>query len=109
MSARLKVEQPVPAPGGWCIDEDTRHGVVARRNALLALWAGRLIGLKGAELEGYAEEVHRSDFLVQGDADVVLKVTADLHLAGLPVPPSAVRRRLQDCHRQAWQQVLSTD
>jgi hypothetical protein len=93
----------------WCIDEDTRHAVLARRNALLGLWAGRLMGLAGPELERYAGQVHEADFLVQGDSDVVLKVTADLHLAGLPVPPTAVRKRLQECHKQAWVQASATD
>lgn len=93
----------------WCIDEDTRHDVNARRNALLGLWAGRLMGLAGPELERYAAQVHQADYLVQGDSDVVLKVTADLHLAGLPVPPTAVRKRLQECHKQAWLQVAATD
>ena len=29
----------------WCLDIDTRDCVIARRNVLTGLWAGRLLGL----------------------------------------------------------------
>ena len=42
--------------------QDTRDSVIARRNVLAGLWAGRLLGLSNADLSSYATEVHRADF-----------------------------------------------
>jgi hypothetical protein len=81
---------------------------VARRNVLAALWAGQLMGLAGAALTAYAVEVHRADFDRPGDGDVV-KITADLHRAGLPVRASNVRAQLNAFHREALLQTHATD
>ena len=84
-----KHAQPATTPGetvGWCPDADTRDNVIARRNVLAALWAGRLIGLSGPALAGYAVEVHVADHVVSGDADVVGKIAGDLSFVGLPIP-----------------------
>ena len=67
----------------WCIEDDTRDYVIARRNVLAGLWAGRLLGLSNAELTAYAVEVHMADFKVEGDTDIVLKVANDLSDGGL--------------------------
>ena len=44
----------------WCLDNDTRDSVIARRNVLAGLWAGRLLGLSNADLSSYATDVHRA-------------------------------------------------
>jgi hypothetical protein len=94
---------------GWCPEDDTRDNVVARRNVLMALWAGRLIGLSGPALTAYAVQVHLADFQASGDHDVADKVTADLHRAGVPARPSQVRMRLNAFHREALIQTCVTD
>src|SRR3712207_483048 len=68
----------------WCIDSDTRDNVIARRNVLAGLWAGRLLGLADADLTAYAVEVHLADFEIDGDADIVRKMTEDLSGGGVP-------------------------
>jgi hypothetical protein len=93
----------------WCIDEDTRHAVVARRNVLAALWAGSLMGMHGRALEQYAREVHSADFEVPGDSDVVAKLSRDLVAAGLSGEAVAVRDRLADFLKQAWRECSATD
>jgi hypothetical protein len=100
---------PTPTLVSWCIDDDTRHNVVARRNVLAAFWAGRLMGLSGAALSGYAAEVHFSDFIEGGDADIVDKITKDLHRSGLAIAVCEVRALLSACHREALQQTHVTD
>ena len=77
----------------WCIDADTRDAVVARRNVLAGLWAGRLLGLADAALTAYAAVVHRADFQTEGDGDIVLKVAGDLSAAGLATGERARRGR----------------
>jgi hypothetical protein len=93
----------------WCIEEDTRHAVIARRNVLAALWAGRLIGKHGAALEAYAREVHSADYEVPGDSDVVAKLRHDLIAAGLHQEAAAVRARLAAFQKQAWRENAATD
>jgi hypothetical protein len=106
----LEARTAIPSPlAGWCPEDDTRDNVVARRNVLAALWAGQLMGLEGAALTAYAVEVHVSDFSAPGDADVLAKLAADLHRAGLPVRPTELRAKLSAFHREALLQTQSTD
>jgi hypothetical protein len=93
----------------WCIDNDTRDNVIARRNVLAGLWAGRLLGLSNAELTAYAVEVHMSDFETEGDADIVLKVTNDLSVGGAARSEKQVRDKLRGFHLEAFRQAGATD
>lgn len=94
---------------GWCPDEDTRHNVRARRNVLLALWAGKLMGFSADRLSAYAVDVHLADFEAVGDSDVVAKVTADLQRAGLSLEQADVTFSLGAFHRDALVQTHVTD
>ncbi|WP_293865750.1 ATPase inhibitor subunit zeta [uncultured Alsobacter sp.] len=112
MQSETKIPEsktPPPPLAGWCPEDDTRDNVVARRNVLAALWAGQLMGLEGAALTAYAVEVHLADFTAPGDADVLDKLVADLHRAGLPARPSEIRARLSAFHREALLQTHATD
>lgn len=93
----------------WCIDQDTRDNVIARRNVLAALWAGQLMRLSGDQLTRYAAQVHFADYAVAGDEDVVLKLVLDLDAAGISVPMETVRRTLASCHRRALLESGVTD
>jgi hypothetical protein len=93
----------------WCMDEDTRDSAVARRNVLAALWAGRLMRLKGEALSSYAAQVHFADFAVAGDEDIVSKLVLDLDAYGISVPTQTVRDLLATCHRQALSEQAVTD
>ena len=96
-------------PANWCVESDTMHNVIARRNALMALWAGRLLGLQGPEMAHYAGSVHFSDYQVDGDADIVSKVCGDLVANGLQITEADVRRKLSEFHKEAWRQSSATD
>jgi hypothetical protein len=93
----------------WCIEEDTRHAVIARRNVLAALWAGNLLGKRGKDLESYAREVHNADYDVPGDSDVVAKLHHDLTAAGFHKEAATVRSRLAGFQKQAWRENVATD
>lgn len=49
------------ADASWCIDVGTTDSVIARRNVLLGLWAGQMIGLKDEALTRYARETVLAD------------------------------------------------
>ena len=93
----------------WCLDADTRDSVIARRNVLAGLWAGRLLGLSNTDLSSYATEVHQADFEVDGDDDIVGKIARDLSVRGLPFSERQVRDKLRAYHREAFRQVAVTD
>ncbi len=93
----------------WCIELETRHAIIARRNVLAALWAGNLMGKRGEELERYAREVHRADYEVPGDADIVAKLNDDLTAAGFEDEAASVRSRLAGFQKQAWRDSVVTD
>nr|AGS49885.1 hypothetical protein [uncultured bacterium esnapd21] len=67
------------------------------------------MGYSGAALTAYAVEVHLTDFDAPGDGDIVDKITADLHGAGLPARASEVRAQLNAFHREALVQTGATD
>lgn len=96
-------------PADWCIESDTMYNVIARRNALMALWAGRKMGLDGRAMFHYAVLVHFSDYQVAGDADIVGKVCSDLAAHGLEIREADVRRKLSEFHKEALRQSITTD
>ena len=103
------VVAPVTGPDNWCIETDTMHNVIARRNSLIALWAGRKMGLQGPAMSRYVGDVHFSDYRVVGDADVVGKVCGDLRSYGFEIAEADVRRKLSEFHREALRQTSATD
>jgi hypothetical protein len=109
MTLSANLRSPDAVHDDWCIDDETRHAIVARRNVLAALWAGRLLGKHGEELECYAREVHRSDFEMPGDADIVAKLSRDLAAAGFNEEARAVRMHLARFQKQAWRDSVVTD
>jgi hypothetical protein len=67
------------------------------------------MGYSGGALTAYAVEVHLTDFDTPGDGDIIDKITADLHRAGLPARASEVRTQLNGFHREALIQTGATD
>lgn len=93
----------------WCSDADTRNNVLARRNVLAGLWAGRLMQIPNHMAQGYAAAVHHADFCEPGDEDVVDKLFGDLTRCGIAIAREEVRRKLSEFHRQAFVQTRETD
>lgn len=108
MLASKAIAQDLARPD-WCIVDDTADSAVARRNTLVGLWAGSLIGLTGEALERYAREVVAADCVEAGTDDLVAKLQRDLSARGFPLPVQVIRRKIQDCHRAALQHVCMTD
>lgn len=85
-------------------DEEFKFKVTARRNKLLGEWAGRQLGLIGAELDAYAKTVVMADFEKPGDDDVMDKVVADLKAKG--VTPGIVRAEMEKLIAVARDQIM---
>lgn len=84
-------------------DQELRFKAEARRNKLLGLWAGGLLGK--ADLDAYAREVVASDFEEAGDADVLRKVSGDLKDSGVAITDEEIRAKMQEFLAQAVEQI----
>jgi hypothetical protein len=99
----------VPAPEAACPFEASEGYVVARRNLLLGLWAGRRLGLSGADLEAYARAVVAADQDVPGHEDVLRKLRADFAQAGQAISEAELNAQIVACHTEASRQCAATD
>jgi hypothetical protein len=82
--------------GKYVLDAELEFKATGRRNRLLGLWAGGLMGLEGQHLEDYAAAVVRSDFPQPGDEDVLRKVAKDLAGSGLKTTEDQVRGKMDE-------------
>jgi hypothetical protein len=86
-------------------DQDLEFKTNARRNRLLGLWAGGLMGLEGPNLEDYAKAVVKSDFEQPGEDDVLRKVFEDLKGSGVAVSEADVRMKMAELMAQAREHI----
>jgi hypothetical protein len=73
-------------------DQDLKFRAEARRNKLLAEWAGAKLGIMGTALEDYIKAVRRSDLEEAGDDDVFRKIRKDFDESGVAIPDAEIRQ-----------------
>lgn len=86
-------------------DQDAEFKAEARRNRLLGLWGGELMGLEKAHLEDYAKAVAKAEVLRQDDEGVLRKVFEDLKGAGVQVSEGDVRMKMAELMAVAREQI----
>ena len=86
-------------------DQEMEFKISARRNRLLGLWAGGLMGLEPKNLEDYARAVVKSEFEQPGEDDVLRKVFEDLKGSGVGVSEGDVRLKMAELMAQAREQI----
>ena len=91
----------------FAMDQDLRFNAEARRNKLLAEWAGAKLGITGAALEDYIKAVRKADLAEKGDEDVVRKLRKDFDDKGIKVSDDEIRSAMMDFLAAAVQQVES--
>lgn len=93
------------------IEIETRASgqINARRNYLMAVWAGRQLDLPPQELPAYVDEVMLSDFEEPGPHDVVRKVQADFLKRGIAIDETRLLRQLRMIENNVRAELLSTD
>jgi hypothetical protein len=91
--------------GKFAHDAEIEFKATARRNRLLGLWAGQLMGLEGQHLQDYAAAVVRSDLTLPGDEDVLRKVAKDLSGSGLKTTEDQVRGKMDEFQAVARGQI----
>jgi len=77
-------------------DEALEFKATARRNRMLGLWAGELMGLEQDRLDEYAAAIVRADVTEPNDEDVLRRVSRDLEGAGLKVSEGQVRGKMDE-------------
>ncbi len=87
----------------------TRGQVNARRNYLMGLWAGRMLGYSDRDLTDYVCDVMASDFLEPGPQDVVRKRQRDLSGIGMEMTEAEILRQLQMTENSVRAELHMTD
>ena len=88
-------------------DEALQFKAEARRNKLLGIWAGGLMGKSDADSAEYAKEVIRADFEESGDEDVFRKIRGDFDSAGVEQSDHQIRRTMEELMGEAIRQIES--
>jgi hypothetical protein len=85
----------------FAFEEELEFKVRARRDRLVGLWAGGLMGLKDAALEAYVAGLLHADLSTPGTEEVYQKVVADFGGQGVAVRPQEVRARIGELTLEA--------
>lgn len=88
-------------------DQELNFRILARRNHLLGVWAGELLGHRGGELALYAGTVMTADLAEPGDDDVLQKVANDLAERHIPVSAAEVRSKMDQLYSVAKREILT--
>ena len=89
-------------------DADLKFKAEARRNKMLAEWAGAKLGITGAALEDYIRAVRKADLAEAGDNDVFRKVKADLAAKGVAVADADIRKHMGEFLAKAVADIESS-
>lgn len=89
----------------FAMEEALELKATARRNRLLGLWAGALMGLENQHLADYAAAIVRSETAPPDDDFVQRKVAGDLLGAGLKVSEDQVRGKMDELQAVARGQI----
>ena len=89
----------------FAFEEDLEFNVRARRDRLVAEWAGRRMDLHDDALERYVVSVVPADLNTVSGAALYQKILADLGDHGAPVLPQDVRRQIEALTSEARSQL----
>lgn len=88
-------------------DQELQFKVEVRRNKLLGLWVGELMGLNEAESEAYAKEVIEADFEEVGIEDVIRKILGDCQAKQVDLSEHRLRKHIDEFTDEAKKQIMS--
>ena len=91
------------------LEASTADRIVARRNYVLGLWAGRKLGVQGDELARYVDQVMEADHEIDGPDDVIDKIEGDFAAHGVDCCRQEVLGELKRTERSVRAELLATD
>ena len=80
----------------FALDQEQEFKAQARRDRMLAMWAGERMGMSAEERENYVLSVMRADLKEAGDNDVFQKVLADLAEKDVECLPTELRAKMDE-------------
>ena len=86
-------------------DAELKFKAEARRNKMLAEWAGAKMGMAADQIAEYVKEVRRADLEEAGDDDVFRKVRADLDAKSVAVSDQELRDQMHEFLAKAVAEV----
>ncbi len=86
-------------------DADLKFKAEARRNKMIAEWAGARLGMTEAEIADYVKVVRKADFEEAGDDDVFRKVRADLDAKSVAVTDEELRTVMDEMLAKAVAEI----
>ncbi len=86
-------------------DAELKFKAEARRNKMLAEWAGAKLGMGEDEIANYIKEVRRSDLEEAGDDDVFRKLRADFDAKGVTISDDQLRDQMGELLAKAVAEV----
>ena len=90
----------------YAYDQELKFKIISRRNKLLGLWAGQLMGLDIIEAEFYGDVLVEAAILFS-DEEIVARVIRDLASAGNYLPPQRIRQEMKILTEHAKRQIKS--
>ena len=92
----------------FALDQDLKFRAEAKRNKLLAEWAGAKLGITAQALEDYTKSVLRADLQEKGDEDVFRKIRNDFDEKGIAVPDAEIRAVMGELLAKAVAEIESS-
>jgi hypothetical protein len=89
----------------FALDEELRFKTNARRNRLLGLWAGRKLGLAGADADSYARALVTVGVDNPGSDRVFEKVKMDLARRDIIQPDEEIRWMMEEFTMRALAEI----
>ena len=86
-------------------DQDLKVKAEARRNKLLAEWAGAKLGMSATEVEDYVKAVRKSDLAEKGDEDLFRKIRGDFDAKGVKVADAEIRNQIHQLLAKAVSEI----
>lgn len=95
--------------GKFAREEELEFKALARRDRLLGLWAGGVMGLEDPHLENYANAIIRYEMAHPGGEAILRKLAQDLVGAGLKISEDQVRGKMDELLAVARGQIQNEE
>jgi len=87
----------------YATDQEKEFKISAKRNKLLANWAGSILGFTEDQKKNYVTEIIKADFKEAGDNDVFLKMKEDLKSKN--IQDSEIKKKMSEFLEEAKKEI----
>ena len=93
------------AEGRYALEEELTFKAAARRNKMLAHWAGEAINMMPEEIEAFAAQLVKHDLSEKGDEDVFRMLRGKFDAANVEMSDHRIRRTMDEKMAEARKQL----